>query len=437
MVITVDNPGDATTTRARRRASLKRRKRRAVALLGVAAAVFCATAVLDHGHGFGVVGLIRAMAEAALVGGLADWYAVVALFRHPLGLPLPHTAIIPHKKQAIGHSLAGFIRDHFLRPEYIAERMRAVNPADQLAAYMSTPESALQLADVSVEVASHLVDVLDNEDLQDFVWRTARTKLADMDAAGLLAQVLELLTREGRHREAVDSLLADVAGYVQRPDVRAMLSARIADELWAVMRWVKLDKVVADKVAEKVSAATAQLIEEMANDIDHPLRRRFDRQLPLFIDRLRTDKDLRAKVDAFRDAVIANRELADYTRGLYRSALDWVRRDLADPASRIHNRVVEATEAMGRHLKATASLNAWFNAWLATTTATLIDRYGENISAYIEARVEAWTTAEVTEELELSIGGDLQWIRYNGTAVGALVGALLYGLAWAIHLVAG
>ncbi|MGH8118058.1 MAG: DUF445 domain-containing protein [Rhodanobacteraceae bacterium] len=436
MDTTLDNSRPASGAKAEKRAALRRRKRWAVALLGVAAAAFCATAVLDREHGFGVVGLVRAMAEAALVGGLADWYAVVALFRHPLGLPLPHTAIIPRKKQAIGHSLADFIREHFLRPQYIAERVRAIDPADRLAAYMSTPESAEQLADVSIEVASHLVDVLDNKDLQHFVWRTARMKLADMDAPGLLAQVLDLLTRDGRHREAVDSLLADVAGYVQRPDVRAMLSARIADELWAIMRWVKLDKVVADKVADKVSAATAQLIEEMANDIDHPLRRRFDRQLPLFIDRLRTDADLRGKVDAFRDAVIANRELADYTGELYRSTLAWIRRDLADPASRIHHRVVDATQAMGRHLKATASLDAWFNAWLATTTATLIDRYGDNISAYIEARVDAWTTAEVTEELELSIGGDLQWIRYNGTAVGALIGVLLYGLAWAIHLVA-
>ncbi|MGH8113216.1 MAG: DUF445 domain-containing protein [Rhodanobacteraceae bacterium] len=436
MDISLDKAGDTTSTRARKRTSLKRRKRWAATLLGIAAAAFCATAALDRNHGFGVIGLIRAMAEAALVGGLADWYAVVALFRHPLGLPLPHTAIIPRKKQAIGHSLADFIRDHFLRPEYVAERMRAIDPADRLAGYMSTPESAEQLADVSVEVATHLIDVLDNEDLQDFVWRTARTKLAEMDAASLLAQLLDLLTREGRHREAVDSLLADVAAYVQQPDVRAMLSARIADELWAVMRWVKLDKVIADKVAEKVSAATAQLIEEMANDTGHPLRRRFDRQLPRFIDRLRTDADLRGKVRAFQHAVIANRELADYTRDLYSSTLDWARRDLADPASTIHRQVVSASQAMGRHLKTTATLNAWFNAWLATTVATLVDRYGDNISAYIEARVDAWTTDEVTEELELSIGGDLQWIRYNGTAVGALIGALLYGLAWAIHLIA-
>ncbi|MGH8153223.1 MAG: DUF445 domain-containing protein, partial [Rhodanobacteraceae bacterium] len=355
MDISLDKAGDTTSTRARKRTSLKRRKRWAATLLGIAAAAFCATAALDRNHGFGVIGLIRAMAEAALVGGLADWYAVVALFRHPLGLPLPHTAIIPRKKQAIGHSLADFIRDHFLRPEYVAERMQAIDPADRLAGYMSTPESAEQLADVSVEVATHLIDVLDNEDLQDFVWRTARTKLAEMDAASLLAQLLDLLTREGRHREAVDSLLADVAAYVQQPDVRAMLSARIADELWAVMRWVKLDKVIADKVAEKVSAATAQLIEEMANDTGHPLRRRFDRQLPRFIDRLRTDADLRGKVRAFQHAVIANRELADYTRDLYSSTLDWARRDLADPASTIHRQVVSASQAMGRHLKTTAT----------------------------------------------------------------------------------
>lgn len=435
MDATLDETGRAAA-KAGRRALLKRRKQRAVALLVLAAVVFCVTAFLDRNHGFGAIGLVRAMAEAALVGGLADWYAVVALFRHPLGVPVPHTAIIPRKKRAIGRSLAEFIREHFLRREYIVARLEAVQPADRIAEYMSTPESAERLADVSIEVAAHLVDVLDNQDLQDFVWRTARGRLEGLDAAGLLAQLLDLLTREGRHREAVDSLLADVAGYVQQPDVRTMLSAKIADELWKVVRWMKLDRVIADKVAEKVSAATAQLIEEMANDTAHPLRQRFDRQLPRFIDRLRTDAELRRKVNAFRDAVIANRELADYTRGLCRDTLDWIRRDLADPASAIHARVVHASQAIGRHLKATPNLNAWFNGWLAATAASLIDRYGDNISAYIEARVDAWSTEEVTEELELSIGGDLQWIRYNGTAVGALIGALLYGAAWIIHMLA-
>lgn len=437
MDVLLDNTGNGSSAKAQRRASLKRRKRWAAALLGLAAVVFCITAFLDRNHGFGALGLVRAMAEAALIGGLADWYAVVALFRHPLHVPLPHTAIIPRKKRAIGRSLAEFIREHFLRREYITARLQAIKPADRLAEYMATPESAGRLADVSVEVATHLVDVLDNEDLQDFVWRTTRARLAGMDAARLLAQLLDLLTREGRHREAVDSLLGDVAGYVQQPDVRAMLSAKISDELWTVVRWAKLDAVVADKLAQKVAAATAQLIEDMANDTEHPLRQRFDRQLPRFIDRLRTDAELRRKVNAFRDAVIANRELADYTRALCRDTLDWIRCDLADPASAIHRQVVNASQALGRHLKATPALNAWFNAWLATTAASLIDRYGDTISAYIEARVEAWSTDEVTEELELSIGADLQWIRYNGTAVGALIGALLYGLAWAIHLVAG
>lgn len=437
----MDSPLDSTRSaagaRAARRASLRRRKGWAAALLGLAAVVFCITAVLDHNHGFGAIGLVRAMAEAALVGGLADWYAVVALFRHPLRIPLPHTAIIPHKKRAIGRSLAEFIREHFLHRDYIVARLEAIKPADRMAEYMATPESAGRLADVSVEIAARVVDVLDNEDLQDFVWRTTRARLAGMDAAGLLAQLLDLLTREGRHREAVDSLLADVAGYVQKPDVRAMLSAKIAEELWAVVRWAKLDRVIADKVAERVSSATAQLIEEMAADSEHPLRKRFDRQLPRFIDRLRTDAGLRRKVEAFRDAVIANRQLADYTRQLCRDTLDWMRRDLADPASTIRRQVVNASQALGRHLKTTPTLNAWFNAWIAGTAANLIDRYGSNISAYIEARVEAWSTEEVTEELELSIGADLQWIRYNGTAVGALIGAVLYAAAWAIHLVAG
>lgn len=422
---------------AHKRKLLRKRQWYADGLLCVAALVFLAAIVVGRHPGHGWTEPARAVAEAALIGGLADWFAIDALFRHPLGLRIWHTAIIPRKKDAIGASLADFICDHFLDGEHITERISAIDPARKLAQYLSSPESVHGLANVATELASRLVGLLDSRELQAFVWQSTRQKFATVDAPALLAQLLDGLTRDGRHREAVDSLLNDLAGYVRQPDVREMLSGKIAEELWAIVRWVNLDKVVADNLAEKVSAATRQLIRDMAWDAHHPLREQFDRKLPEFIDRLRTDETLRQKVGDFRDRLLANHELSDYVGNLCTAALAWIRTDIANPESVVRRQIANASMALGSELERRKDLRAWFNQWLLAELAPLADRYRDTVRAYIVARVEAWSADELTDQLELHIGSELQWIRYNGTLVGAMIGALLYWLALAVRLWAG
>jgi uncharacterized membrane-anchored protein YjiN (DUF445 family) len=287
---------------------------------------------------------------------------------------------------------------------------------------------------VASTFALRIIDVLDGDALRHALWRMTRSKLARLDLADILARLLEALSRDGGHREAVDSLLDDVADYVNRPDVRDLLAQKIADELWSVVRWINLEKMLADKLASKVATATRQLIRDMARDGSHPLRQRFDERIPEFIDRLRTDPALRAKVQGFRDQLIGNREVIEVTRELYQGALDWLRRDLAAPESRFRPRLATASMALGRQLAANAGIKAQFNQWLADTIAPLASTYRDDIRDFIVARVQAWSADELTEQLELAIGADLQWIRYNGTAVGAIIGALLYAVAWLMHL---
>lgn len=420
-----------------KRKVLRKRQWYADGLLCVAAIVFVAAIVVGRHAGHGWTEPARAVAEAALIGGLADWYAIVALFRHPLGLPIWHTAIIPRKKDAIGCSLADFICDHFLDGEHITERIRAIDPARKLAQYLSNPESVHGLANVATELASRWVALLDSRELQAFVWQSTRQKFAAVDTPVLLAQLLDGLTRDGRHREAVGSLLNDLAGYVRQPNVREMLSGKIAEELWAIVRWVKLDKVVADNLAEKVSAATRQLIRDMAQDTNHPLRQQFDRKLPEFIDRLRTDEALRQKVGDFRDRLLANHELSDYVAQLCTATLAWIRTDIANPESAVRRQIANASMALGNEFNRRDDLRTWFNQWLLAELAPLADRYRDTARAYIVARVKAWSADELTDQLELNIGSELQWIRYNGTLVGAVIGALLYWLALAVRLWAG
>ncbi|GAB3790625.1 DUF445 domain-containing protein [Dyella agri] len=428
----------AALVQAGKQKDLGKKKATAAALLVVACVVFVGATLLDPKHTHWGIGLVAAAAEAAMVGGLADWFAVVALFRAPLGQRwIPHTAIIPRNKDKIGSSLADFICDHFLGKAQILDKIRQFDPAERLARGLADPVSARKVADFVVRLSPRFVDMLDSDELQVFVRDATREKLAGLDVSNLLAQLLSVLTKDGRHHEAVDSLLHDVAEYVDRDEVRAMLAAKVAEELWAAARWLHVDKPIAEALANKMAQGTRQLLREMAQNREHELRERFERQIPEYIGRLQSDPVLRGKVHAFRDQVLANQELSHYVRDLWHAAMAWLRDDLASPSSAIHRHVLGAAMGLGAQLQASEEMKNWFNGWVMDTIDPLADEYREKIRQFIVDRVKAWSAEELTEQLELSLGRDLQYIRYNGTLVGALIGALLYGLMLAIRALAG
>ncbi|SAI34772.1 Predicted membrane protein [Bordetella ansorpii] len=420
-------PGD-------RERKLRRKKRSATLSLLGACLVFVVLTALDPGHQNLYIGALAAMAEAAMVGGLADWFAVTALFRHPLGLRwLPHTAIIPRNKDRIGASLADFICDHFLGKEQVLERLHAFDPAQRLVQALSRPESAARLADFVVRHAPRLVALLDSDELQDFIRANTKEKLSKLDVSDLLARLLTVLTKDGRHQEAMDRLLRDIADIPGAPSARGVLAQKIAEELWSVMRWVRLDKPVAENIADKVAAGMRQLFLDMARDKDHELRVKLERNIPRFIAQLRTDPALRARIDLFRDRVLENHELSQYIQDIWRSALDWLREDLAHDDSEVRAALFKASLTLGKRIDQQPEMKAWFNGWVTETVEPLVEEYREKIRRFIVARVQAWSAEELTSQLELNLGSDLQSIRLSGTFVGALIGGLLYGL---MHLVA-
>jgi len=428
----------AAEDRVSRLRRLARKKRQATLSLLGACAVFVLMTVLDPHHQNAWIGALAAMAEAAMVGGLADWFAVTALFRHPLGLRwLPHTAIIPRNKDRIGASLADFICDHFLGKEQVLERLHAFDPAQRLVQALSRPDSAARLADFVVLHAPRLVALLDSDELQAFVRASAKEKLSELDVSDLLARLLTVLTRDGRHQEAMDRLLRDVADIPGAPAARGVLAEKIAQELWAVMRWVRLDKPVAENIADKVAASMRQMFLDMARDKNHELRVKLERNIPRLIVRLRTDPDLRARIDQFRDRVLENHELSQYIQVLWRGALDWLRADLTREGSQVRAALYRASLTLGQRIDQQPEMKAWFNDWVTETVEPLVEAYREKIRRFIVARVQAWSAEELTRQLELNMGSDLQSIRLSGTFVGALIGGLLYGVMRLIASVAG
>ncbi len=418
--------------------ALARRKRIAVAMLLVAAAVFVAGTWLELRYPHWGFGLLVAMAEAAMIGGLADWFAVVALFRHPLGQRwIPHTAIIPRRKAQLGRALADFICEHFLERREVVRKLEEFDPAWRMAQALADPRHARKAGALVVQLAPHVLALLDSERLHGFLQRLTREQLRRMDLATLSGQVLQLMTHQRRHQALLDSVLRDVGGFLADPATQDMVAARISPQMWSVLRITGLDEPVARKLAARVVAGVADLVAQMAADPHHEMRQRFDGYVEDFVDRLHHDEALRARVGELRDRLLDDPALPRYVRGLWDQVLAWLQADLQQEDSRVAARATRAAQVLGERLVEDAAMREWINRWLADALGPLVERYRGGIRDFIVERIGRWDTEELVRELELSVGSDLQYIRYNGTAIGALIGGLLFGIVQLLGYVSG
>lgn len=420
-----------------REAALRRRKSIALGLLFAAGLGLAIVSVLERTHPHWAFGFLAAVCEAALVGGLADWFAVVALFRHPLGMRwIPHTAIIPSKKDALGASLADFICDHFLGTRQVADKLGQIDIAGSLAAKLADPAFSRTLGRALAGALPRILDALDSEELHRFLHRMADARLRQVDLSGLVATVLRQLTAQGRHEALVDAGLAWASGVLAAPATRERISRMAAREMWRLVRYLKLEGVVADKVADRLVAGMARTVDEMAADREHELRRRIGQEFERVILRFEDDPALRERANAFRDQLIADSDLSRYLRGLWRDLAAWIREDAARDDGAIAARVSAAGAEIGARLAADDGMRAWINGGIVGLVLPEVERYREGIRGFIVERVRQWSAEELTRELELAVGPDLQFIRYNGTAVGALIGGVLYVLVHAVQRLA-
>lgn len=412
-----------------RTAALRRRKRIAAALLVFAALVLLAARVAQQHVTHWSLGLLAAMAEAALVGGLADWFAVVALFRHPLGQRwIPHTAIIPTRKDAIGESLADFVCNHFLGREQVAEKLREVDVGAALARRLADPATGAKVGRVAARGLAKVLDVVSDERLLRFAHEVSRDKLRTVDLSGLAALGIERFTADGRHQALVTDLLRFLADRLQAPDVQDEVKRRVGREVGRVLRWLGADEYATNRLI----SAGIELIGEMAEDPDHDVRVYVERQVQGLVARLRTDARLRRDIEDYRDRLLEGDEFRAYLRGLLADLVRWVDEDAAREDSAIATRVAQGIAAVGARLLDDADMREWIGHGVRETVLPLIEEHRETIRAFIVDRIRRWSAEEMTRELELSVGSDLQFIRYNGTAVGALIGGLIFVVVQAV-----
>lgn len=407
------------------RSGLPRMRRIALALLLAAAALYVLASVLHDRHP--AWPFVAAFAEAAMIGAIADWFAVVALFRHPLGLPIPHTAIIPANKRRIGHELANFLCDHFLTTPQVLEKLRTLDPAAQIARALADPAKAAQWERHTTTLARMALQAFDDTRVRHFVRELALRQLSALDVSRLTGQVLDVLTAQGRHQAVLDGVLRRVGLVLENEEVQARIADAIAAEI-KVLRYFGLDKVAGAMATRKLVAGFGRLAAEMGEQPDHELRVRFDAYVLEQVDKLKHDPAVHARGEELKREVLEHPAIGHYLQGLWSEVLAWLQEDLHREDSAVGRHVREMVLELGRRLQADPAMLRWINDQIAAAAPPLIERYRETIRGYIVSVVDAWDTAEMTSELERHIGRDLQFVRINGTLVGGLVGLAIYSL---------
>lgn len=397
----------------------------ALALLAGAAVVYALASVMQARHP--AWGYVAAFSEAAMVGALADWFAVVALFRHPLGLPIPHTAIIPSNKDRIGENLATFICANFLGTEQVLQKLKAFKAGDRLAAWLADPVHAAQVASHLGAVLAHALRALDDEPVRHFFRSTVLARLDRVDSTRLVGELLDVLTADGRHQRVLDASLRQLGDILNDDTLKAEVAEVVAAEV-KYLRFVGLDNAAGRYATEKMVAGVVRLIGEMGEDPQHPLRQRFDAFMATFIADLKHDPAMQARGERLKQELLGHPQLAEYLHGLWSQVIAWTHDDLAQEDSAVRGRMAEAARGLGEQLLRDAGMREWIDARLLATAPRWIERYREDIRRYIVARVADWNADEMTGELERNIGRDLQFIRINGTLVGGLAGLLIHTL---------
>ncbi len=404
-----------------RRTGLVRMKLIATGLFLVAAAVFLGCVLLGNDAG-PWVGYVRATAEASMVGALADWFAVTALFRHPLGIPIPHTAIIPRRKDQIGEALGVFVQRNFLTRSVLAEKLRSIGVARRTGEWLADPEHARRLGDNLGAALTGFSQVLRDDDVQAFVDQLVSSRIRSTPAAPLLAKVLEIAVEGGHHQDVLSSGLRGLSRFLD--DNKAVLRAKLGQESpeW-VPEWVD------DRVFAKAFSALQKFVGEVAATPDHELRRALDLRLHDYIVALRTDPATAERLEVVKAEILEHPSVREWSASLWGGLKKSLLELANDPSSELRQRFQSSIVHFGQTLRDDPELQAKLDRWVEGAASYVVEQYSDDIADLVSGTVAKWDAVETSNRIELQVGRDLQFIRINGTVVGGLAGLVIYTVA--------
>jgi uncharacterized membrane-anchored protein YjiN (DUF445 family) len=406
---------------ATRERDLRRMKRLATGLLLVATVIFLLARWWEVNDGPGWIGYLRATAEAGMVGALADWFAVTALFRRPLGLPIPHTAIIPNKKDVLGDSLGDFVGENFLAESVVRDKLSRVQVASRLGGWLSQPANADRVTAELATAARGVVTVLRDEDVQDVIEQVLVRKLMERPIGPPLGAVLEGVLADGAHHRLVDLMFDRAYDYVvdNREKLTGIVTQRAPS--WSP-RFV--DGMIADRVYTEVQ----NFVWAVKTDPEHPLRSAIDTFLVEFATDLQSDPDTIERAERIKQQVVSHPDVQRFIGQAWGTVKRLILDAAADPSSALRIRVRDGLVGFGVRLTSDAELRGKIDGWLVDAAGYVVRHYRGEITTLITDTVARWDAEETSRKVELQVGRDLQFIRINGTVVGALAGLVIYAV---------
>ncbi|GAB3293830.1 DUF445 domain-containing protein [Epidermidibacterium keratini] len=405
-----------------RRVALRKMKMVATGLLLLAAVIFLGCVIWQRYDAPAWVGYVKATAEASMVGAIADWFAVTALFRHPMGVPIPHTAIIPRKKDQIGESLGEFVQSNFLTGPVLAEKLRQLGVSRKAGEFLSEPANARKLSGNVGRAITTGLEIMGDDDVQQVFDNIIMKRVRDADAAPILAKLIDVAVAGGNHQNMMTAGLKGVAKFLD--ENRQVLRVKLAQESpdW-VPSWVD------ERIFNKIYSGVQSFIAEVAADENHEMRRQFDARVREYAEQLRTDPEAAAKIAAIKDDVLGHPAVREWSQSAWAN----IKRSLItmanDPDSDLRLQLESSILKLGTTLSNDPSLQAKVDGWVERGVLYVVDEYKDHIADLISGTVARWDTAETSKRIELQVGRDLQFIRINGTVIGALAGLVIYTIS--------
>lgn len=410
---------------------LKKTKRIALYFLLFAACAFIITLFFPQGPWW--IGLIRAISEAAMVGALADWFAVVALFKRvPIPVVSAHTEIIPKNKEKIADNLAIFVRDKFLDVKSLVALIQKHDPAQQVADWLNEPGNSRKLGGHLVRIMAGMLDFIEDAAVQKFMTKAIHALLDKIDLSVSAGMMLEVMTKDNRHQALLNEGINQFAIILREENTQNVIAEGIVD-------WFKEEHPVAEKIlpstwvgrkgADIAVQAASRLLNDINDDPQHPLRTKFDNYTRDFIERLKTDPHFFEKAEEIKHYLKNDETFNAYMGSLWRDLKDWLKQDCADEHSVLHQKITEAGQWLGKTLSEDASLRQSLNQHMEDAATKMAPDFAHFLTTHISDTVKGWDSKEMSHQIELNIGKDLQYIRINGTIVGGFIGCLLYLVA--------
>ena len=397
---------------------LRAMKRRATGALVAVTVVFLLTLLFDGTW----AEYVRAAAEASMVGGLADWFAVTALFRHPLGLPIPHTAVIPERKDQFGQTLGEFVQRNFLSSETIGERVRTARVADRAAAWLADPGNAANVAGRLADAAAWGIDLVEDDDVQVALEHVVRRQAEATRLAPLAGRALRALTATDRHHEVLAGVVAALDRFLE--ENRETLRTRYHRESpW----WIP--EAIDDRIFDRLVDGARRMLGDVATDPDHELRKELDRRLRDLADQLEHSPQLLERGEQLKAELLGSPELRKWTRSVWEDAKVALREQALDPDSEVRRRLAATVAGVGRRLQEDAALRTGVEEVAERGARYVAEHFHDEITGLVTSTVQRWDAQETSGKLELLLGRDLQFIRINGTVVGGLAGLAIHAVA--------